>query len=103
MYNIIFNSKVRERIIQYTNRYLDYYFELYQDSGIWSHDSIIQGYENESLKRYKEIFDTLENTLSNTVITYPNNQAIIRWRSKILIVSFRDSGDTRIITDLEIR
>lgn len=30
-------------------------------------------------------------------------EAIVKWRSKILIVSFYDDEGTRVITDLDIR
>jgi len=45
----------------------------------------------------------ISDKLSNPVISYSEQQTIIRWKSKILLVSFRDENETRNITDLEIR
>lgn len=100
---IIIVWKVYEIVELYTRRYRLYYQELFEDSGIWNSKQIIEGYKKESILRYTEILDTLESTLSNPLISYQNNTTIIRWRSKILLVSFRDEWEVRIITDLEIR
>lgn len=103
MCNITFSSNV-ERILQkYFLSYLKYFQELYSDSGIFWEDIIIKNYVDESEKRYVEIIDLIEEKLSNLHISYIKNTAVIRWRSKILLVTFIDENNIRKIIDLEIR
>lgn len=101
--DIQIEQNVYEIIEQYVRRYRIYYQELFEDSGVWNRAEIIAWYEKESIIRYSEILDMIEEKISNSVITYIDNTAIIRWRSKILLVSFRDEWNIRIITHLEIR
>ena len=103
MYKIIFSENFWNTLGKYSDSYLNYFEELYSDSWIWSEDIIIDYYGKESRIRYTEIVDIVEEKLSNPLISYHNQTAIIRWRSKILLVSFIDDENTRIITDLEIR
>jgi len=103
MYKVNVTKRVIEKIQKYIKSYRWYHEDLYLDSGVWNEELIIDGYFQEAKNRYKEIRFTLENKISQAIPSYLNNQAIIRWRSKILVVSFRERDDTRIITDLEIR
>lgn len=103
MYRVNIAKRAIEKIQKYITNYRWYHEELYLDSGVWNEELIIDGYFQEAKNRYKEIRFILEDKLSQDIPSYPNNQAIIRWRTKILVVSFREKGDTRIITDLEIR
>ena len=103
MFKVIFSKKTLEKIDIYISAYRQYHEEIYQDSWIRSERQIIDGYAEESKYRYFEMLEILERNMSENIISYPNNQAIIRWRSKILLVSFTTTQDTRIITDIEIR
>ncbi len=103
MFKIYFSKKFFFTLQRYVDNYLHYYEDIYRDSGIWSKEMIMDWYAQESEKRYQEIIDTIEERLSLTHISYPNNKAIIHWRSKVLLVSFRDINNTRNITDLEIK
>lgn len=103
MHKIVFWEKFWESLENYIDMYLKYYETIFSDTGIWSQDAIIENYKLDSQKRYTEIVDIIEKKLSNPIISYQDNSTIIRWRSKILLVSFRDEWDSRIITDLEIR
>lgn len=103
MFNIKILPQAYQKIDMYVLNYRNYFEDLYKDSGIWDEEKIISSYCQEAEERYFQILDILKEKLSDTVITYPNNTTIIRWRSKILLVSFQDEDDTRIITDLEIR
>ncbi len=103
MYKIKVSLKALQKIQLYTDNYRSFFEETYQDSWVCGEDVIIEWYIKESKSRYKEIKDTLKHKLEQSVISHPNNQAIIRWRSKILLVSFSTTQDTRIITDIEIR
>ena len=103
MFKIKILPNAYQKIDIYVLNYREYFEELYKDSGIWNEEKIISTYYNEAEERYFQILDALEERLSNPLISYPNNSAIIRWRSKILLVSFLDESAIRIITDLEIR
>lgn len=103
MYKVIITGKGIQKIQKYISKYREYYQELYLDSWIWSEDMIIEKYFEEAENRYKEIRNLLEFQLSKPLPSYPNNEAIIHWRTKILLVSFREENDTRIITDIDIR
>lgn len=102
MYKIVYSSLVSETIQNYTNSFLKYYSELYKDSWIWSHEKIIDNYRRESFKRYTEIFNAIEKHLSQDFIHFPNNVAKLRWRSKILTITFTETEHTRIITELSV-
>jgi len=103
MYKILFHTKASGSIKLYTDLYRNYYKELFIDTEIWSVEQIVDGYNQESRKRYQEIADIIEQTLSNPIISYSKNETLIKWKSKILLVSFQEKGDTRIITDISIR
>lgn len=103
MYKITFTGKALDEIDKYSKSYKNYYKKLYEDSWIWAEKQIKDAYVKESIFRYDEIVENISLKLSASIVTYPNNQAIIRWRSKILLVSFKDRWDTRTITDLKIR
>ena len=103
MYKILFNKKSLSQTNNYVKNYRSYHENVYQDSWIWSEDIIIDSYRKESIFRYDEILDTILNKLSTSVISYPNNKVVIRWRSKILLVSFIEKWDMRTIIDIEIR
>jgi hypothetical protein len=90
MFKISISPKAYLKIDMYVLKYREYFEELFQDSGIWEEQKIIHNYQLDSEERYFQILDTLESTLSNPLISYQNNTTIIRWRSKILLVSFRD-------------
>ena len=103
MKKIIITQEVFEVVELYVRKYRFYYQDLFEDTGIWNAKQIVQWYQNESIRRYSEILEVISGKLSNSIISYSDNTTLIRWRSKILLVSFVDEWDTRIITDLEIR
>jgi hypothetical protein len=45
----------------------------------------------------------IESTVSNDIISYTQSETHIRWKSKILLIQFRDKEDVRIIEKIEIR
>lgn len=96
-------EKAVAKIKKYTEDYRAYFEEVYKDSWIWSEDTIIQTYLQESENRYLEIRTILKTKLESEVISYKNNSAIIKWKSKILLVTFKDNWNSRTITDIEIR
>jgi len=103
MYNIVFSKKVESSIKSYTDTYREYFEKLYEDSWIWSHKKIVDWYKSEALNRYIEIMDIIESTLSHSIVSYSKNETIIKWRSRILLISFSDLWDIRTINSLEIR
>jgi len=103
MFRVKFSDASTHSIQKYVDNYLNYFEELYSDSGIWSHKKIIEWYINESLQRYNEIANIIEEKLERDIISYLKNSVIINWRSKILFVTFIEKWKTRIITDIEIR
>lgn len=103
MKKIEYTLEVHDAINFYTDSYRRYYEELYSDTGLWWLDMILSSYRDESKNRRQEILDLIEESLSNELITYLVNTTIVRWRSKILLITFEDEGDARIVTHLEIR
>lgn len=77
--------------------------KLFEDSWIWSEESIVYNYIFDSSLKTEEIYDLIFEKLSDDLIKYPENKAIIKWRSKYLIIKFEDKEDKRIILDLEIK
>lgn len=103
MYKVVYTAESLRAIDTYIMQYTSYFEQLYSDSGIWSVDQIIEQYRREWYARYDEIIDVITHTLQSNITTYMQNQTIIRWRSKVILVSWEDDGDSRIITSLEIR
>lgn len=103
MYKILISPDAINTIKEYSTKYRSYFENIYLDSWIWSQDKIIDWYKAESVTRYKEIRTVIKKHLENNIVSYVNNEAILKWRSKILLVSFIEQWNTRIITDIEIR
>lgn len=103
MPKVIFSIKATKTLKQYSDNYLNYYEELYSDSWIWSQETIIDWYIRESIQRYNEIADTIELKLEQDIVSYSGSEVVIRWRTKILLVTFKDEWNSRTITDIEIR
>ena len=103
MYKIQINQRVIEKIKNYTENYRVFFEEAYKDSWIWSEDTIIESYIKESDNRYFEIKNLLKEKLEQSIISYLHKTTIIKWRSKILLVSFSEKWNTKTITDIEIR
>ena len=103
MLKVSFRKSALNSVDIYVKWYRSYHEDLYQDSWIWDEQKIIDLYADESVERYDQILDTITDRLENPVISYTDNEAIIKWRTKILIVNFKDDWDARIITDISIR
>ncbi len=103
MKKIIFTWKVISRIKTYADNYVDFYIDLYKDSWIWWLEEILKNYRREWRIRYKSIVKTIKTKLQEDIISYPNNRVIITWKTKILIIKFKDEENLRIIEDLDIR
>lgn len=103
MLKIQISVRSLKKIERYLEKYSSFYEWMYSDTWIINESAIRETYEQEAISRFYEIEKLLKDKLSHWIITYQNNESIIRWRSKILIVSFKDIWDSRIITDLEIR
>ncbi len=64
---------------------------------------IISGYRAEAIKRYEEIFDIIEACLEKEILSYMKDETIIKWRSRVLLVSFEDKDDIRTVINIQIR
>ncbi len=102
MKEIIFTKNAIKNIEVYIDLYTSYFTEFYSNTGIWSEEIIIEMYSKEGEKRFFEIVDAITQTLQRTIISYPNNIAKIRWKSKILTIKFTDDGNSRIIENIKI-
>jgi len=105
MHKVIFTDRALDVIDRYSLKYREYFEELYSDTGIWSESEIRDYYRRESLQRMNEIIDLITQKLSEESVLGRSSDDIIgiSWRSKILLVSWYEVGDTRMITDLSIR
>lgn len=99
---IVFSTDAISSIQNYIKRYGFYYQDLYEDSGLWNEETIISWYQNEARNRYFEIITTIESTLSNNIIVYLDNTAIIKWRSKVIQVVFKGQWNKKIIESVRI-
>lgn len=103
MPKVVFDTIALDGINRYIERYTLYFEELYSDTGVWNEQEIIKSYKKEGYARYDSILDTIESALSAEIISYTKSETYIRWKSKIIIVSFRDIDDLRIVEKIEIR
>ncbi|MDD3793304.1 MAG: hypothetical protein PHI37_00630 [Candidatus Gracilibacteria bacterium] len=107
MYKVTFKPDVYDYLLKYFNKYREYYENLYEDSGIWSENQIIDGYIEESKNRNIEILDLIEETLDkeNILGRKENNSLIIRWRTKYLFIEFLEDANLkeRYVSSLSIR
>jgi len=88
MYKVVFTNASYKSINRYIELYRSYFRNLYLDSGVWQEQSIIDLYIAESEYRYVSIVDTITQKLENTLVHYTNRQAVIFWKSKIIVVSY---------------
>ncbi len=103
MYKVVFDVRALLGVDQYIEQYTKYYEHLYSDSGIWSEDQIIEQYRLEWYARYDEIIDTITMTLQTDVVSYMQDKTLIRWRTKVILLSFQDIWDLRRVIEIEIR
>lgn len=103
MYKIIFHKIALTKVDIFIESYRTHHEKVYKDSWIWSEDVIIDSYMKESIFRYDEILEIITRKLSNPVVSFTMNQSVIRWRTKIILVTFKDDWNSRTITDIEIR
>lgn len=68
MYKIQFSENVIATIDEYSLRYREYFRSLYEDSGIWNEQKIIEGYINESIFRIEEIYGLLHTIFLQDII-----------------------------------
>jgi len=103
MFKVTFTENAYQGIDMYVYRYRSYFENLYKDTGVWEENTIIDNYIIESEERYFQIVDTIAKVLQDDIITYTQNETLIKWRSKILLVFFQEKENTRIITGISIR
>lgn len=103
MYKVVFTESSYISINRYIELYRSYFRDLYRDSGIWQEQKIIDSYITESQYRYDAIIDTITHKLENNLVHHQNQKFVIFWKSKIIVVSYKEDTHTRIVTDIEIR
>ena len=104
MFKVAFSSASLEKINQYIDSYTSYYEDTFMDCWIWSEIKIINTYKREGVFRYHEILEIINKKFGSSLpSSYQDNEVVIKWRSKKLLVSFTENQGTRIITKLEIK
>ncbi len=68
MYNVVFSDLALSSINMYSQKYREYFQELYTDTGLWSEDQILDGYIRESERRREDIILLLERRLSEDIV-----------------------------------
>lgn len=101
-YNVLFSKRTRSSINSYIEYYKSYYRELFKDSWIWSENTIIEKYIFDSKIKTEEIYDLITKKLSDNFIKYPENIALIKWKSRTIKIYFYDKWENRFISDLQI-
>jgi len=105
MRQIFLLAKPKQVIDSYIDAYRNFYMSIYTDTGIWDEERILESYRSEARMRKTEIVELLRKKLSvDTVLgAHTTNQSVhISWRSKTILVKWKDDGDIRIITELKI-
>ncbi|MBS9775291.1 hypothetical protein KGV52_01100 [Candidatus Gracilibacteria bacterium] len=103
MKKIKFSKRVRKKIYNLLEHYHKYYEKIYEDSELWNEENIIQNYIQEADYRQENMVDTITKILENDVVSYPNGTAVIRWKTKYLMIRLTETEDARIIEDIDIR
>jgi hypothetical protein len=107
MYKVFFSKESSEYILNYFDKYREYYENLYEDSWIWSENQIIKSYIDESLNRHNNLKDLIIKSLKDENILWRNkdNSIIIKWRTKYIFIDFQENNDLsrRYISNISIR
>lgn len=105
MRNVVYSDKVILSVDEYIYWYKKYFHNLYNDTGIFSEQMILDRYEEEAKMRHREIFDCMRDRLITDTIfgRTSDNTIFLPWRSKTLWFTWVDEEDTRIVTNLVIR
>lgn len=104
MYNIVYLPESLLSIEWYIIAYRDYFLEIYSDTGIWSEKEIKEQYILISDARHEEILTLIEERLPPDAVIGQSaeNRVKIPWRSKFLVVSWKEEKNTREITHIDI-
>ncbi|MCH8518307.1 hypothetical protein LAT59_00890 [Candidatus Gracilibacteria bacterium] len=105
MYKVEFEEGVYDYLTAYFTSFCRYYESLYEDSGLWNEDMIIDGYVREANLRKDDIIFSLEKYLSQDIILgrRTDSESIYRWRTKYIFITWIQEGNMRIVKHIEIR
>ncbi len=107
MYKVYFKDETSKYILNYFEKYRQYYEKLFEDSWIWSENQIINSYIDESLNRHNELKEVIIKTLKEENIFWRKNDysIIIKWRTKFIFVDFQEDQNLkeRFIINISIR
>ena len=105
MKKIILEPNALYNIEMYMYRYREYFEHLYTDTGIFDEKKILDTYRQQDKKRKREILSTIQEKLSTETVfgRTPSDTLLFTWRSKTIILAWRDDRETRFVTDVQIR
>lgn len=89
---ILFQDNSIENIDRYIDRYEEYFFNLFTNTGLFNEQNIRENYIREAKNRRDDIFDRIVKRLSPDIVLgrTPENTLFLPWRSKILSITWRD-------------
>ncbi len=101
---ILFQDNCLETIDRYIDKYEEYFFNLFTNTGIFNEETIRENYVREAKNRRNSIIDLIIKTLSTDLVfgRTLDNTIFISWKSKILFIAWEDRWNKRILTDLII-
>ena len=105
MRSIVLSQTAQDAIVAYVRAYRQYFTDLYTDTGIFSETQILQYYEEQVMIREREIIDLIEKHLSADEVLgrTQKNTLLLSWKTKVILLEWKDQESIRIITDIQIR
>ena len=93
MRKIAYDAHALDNLERYIVAYRRYFSQFYSDTGIWSESRIREQYEQIAEEKYGEILTLVERNLTNDSVLgrKDDNVATFSWRTKMVLVSWRES------------
>lgn len=92
MKTVLFQDNCIESVDRYIDRYEEYFFDLFTDTGIFNEETIRENYVREAKNRRDDIFHSIIQRLSPDIVLgrTPENKLFLPWRSKVLLIAWKD-------------
>lgn len=104
MKQILLQDNVIHTIDAYIENYKSIFHHIYDDTGLFGLQQIMDSYEMAAEYRRQELTDLIIQRFAPEIILgrTPGNTILLPWRTKTLWISWEDDTNSRIIIDLII-
>lgn len=98
MYKVFFQNIALRRIRKYTQAYKAYFRNLYEDTGLWNEDMIIDAYMKKAEQIAEGMISLIEKKFSQEIIFWriSDTTHILLYENKVLVVTYREDSDEQI-------